>query len=960
MRQTSLEAVLPLSPLQQGILFHALFDEGDVEGGHVDFYTVQTPLELVGDLDTEALRRSCVALPARHVSLRAGFLRRRSGEAVQAIARTVEPAWEEIDLSGFGPDECRVRLARVLAEDRSRRFDMAKPPLLRFTLVRLASDRHVLVLTNHHILLDGWSLPLVLADLFRMYRDGGAADGLEPPASFQDYLGWLADRDRGEAERAWKAALAGVDGATLVAEGTGTGSSVRRQQRLVAELSEADTARLVSAARSRELTTNTLVQGAWALLLTVLTGRQDVVYGNTVAGRPPELPGSDRMVGLMMNTVPARVRVDPAEPVADLLARIQREQSALTKHDYLGLADIHRAVGLTELFDTTVAFENVPVEQAVRGSAVPGLAVGIMRDAVDDAFEGTHYPLSLAVHPGDRLRFELNHRDDVFSGEAAADVLKRLCALLLDIADRPDVPAGQLPLCSYAERQEILRVSSGRTAAHAVRTLPEVFEEQVRATPGAVAVTDGTTRLTFAQLNARANRLARLLVAQGAGPGGLVGVALPRTTEAVVAILAVLKAGAGYLPIDTEHPVERIAAVCAEARPAFVLTAAATAHAVPEGVRALPVDDTALPEDATDLGDGDRTGALLPGHLAYVIYTSGSTGRPKGVAVEHRNLVNMFHSHRANFFAPEQARAGGRPLRAALTNSLGFDASWSQLLWMVAGHELHIVDDIVRKDALALVDHATGAAIDVLDTTPSVARQMLTAGMFEASGHRVSVLALGGEEVGDDLWAELHRVPGLSVYNLYGPAECTVDAMLWHGDGSARPAIGVPADNVRVYVLDDFLRPVPAGAVGELYIAGDGVARGYLDRPGLTAERFVADVFGPDGARMYRTGDLGRRRPDGVVEYCGRSDFQVKIRGHRVELGEIEATLAADPSVGRVVAAVHTDDAGVQRIVGYVQPAPGARVETGALREWVAERLPAYMVPAAVTVIDTFPLTPNG
>ncbi|CCK30425.1 amino acid adenylation domain protein [Streptomyces davaonensis JCM 4913] len=957
MRQTSLEAVLPLTPLQQGILFHALYEEPQDSGEQVDFYVVQTPLELVGPLDKDVLRRSCQALPDRHAALRAGFLRRRSGETVQAVAKSVEPAWEEADLSGFDAEERRVRLARLLAEDRARRFDLAKPPLLRFTLIRLAPERHVLVLTNHHIVLDGWSLPLVLADLFRLYRDGGSADALEPAVGFGDYLGWLAEQDREAAAQAWRSALAGLDGPTLVARGT-AGPQAPGQRRVIAELTETDTARLTTMARAHDLTLNTVVQGGWALLLTVLTGQPDVVYGNTVAGRPPQLPGAERMVGLMMNTVPARVRVDPAEPIARLLARVQAEQAAQARHDYLGLADIHRAVGVPELFDTTVAFENVPVDGVVRGAEVPGLAVTLMRDAVEDAFEGTHYPLSLAVHPGERLRFELNHREDAVPAAQATDILRRLCAVLRDIAERPEEPAGRLPALTDAERHAIVQTSRGRIFVHASRTLPEVFEAQVRATPAAVAVGDGTRRLTFAQLNAEANRLARLLVARGAGPDRLVGVALPRTTDAVVAILAVLKSGAAYLPVDTEHPAERIAALCAETDPVVVLATAKTE--LPDTVPVLPLDGTDLPEEAADLTDADRTAPLLPAHLAYVIHTSGSTGRPKGVAVEHRNLVNMFHSHRANFFDPERERAGGRPLRAALTNSLGFDASWSQLLWMVAGHELDLVDDTVRRDAVALVAHVADAEVDVVDTTPSVARQMLAAGLFETPGRRPRVLALGGEEAGEDLWSELLGVPGLSVYNLYGPAECTVDAMHWQGAPGSRPAIGVPADNARVYLLDAFLRPVPDGAVGELYIAGSGVARGYLDRPGLTAERFVADVFGAPGARMYRTGDLGRRGPDGAVEYIGRSDFQVKVRGHRIELGEIEAALAADPAVAQAVAAAPADDKGGRRIVGYVRPAPGARIRPEELREAVARRLPAYMVPALVMVVDTFALTPNG
>ncbi|WP_419998139.1 amino acid adenylation domain-containing protein [Streptomyces boninensis] len=952
MKQTSLEAVLPLTPLQQGMLFHAQYDGGAADGDAIDFYNVQTPLEIVGALDPEVLRGSSAALLDRHGSLRAGFLRRRSGEAVQAVARAVEPHWETVDLSGFGADERGVRLARLLTEDRARRFDMARPPLLRFTLIRLAADRHVLVLTNHHILLDGWSVPLLLSDLFRIYAAGGTAEGLEPVAPFADYLSWIDRQDRDQAERSWRDALSGIEGPTLVADGTGTGSADRGQRRVVAELPQDVTRRITELARSRELTVNTVIQGAWSLLLTSLTGSHDVVYGNTVAGRPPELPGSDRMVGLLINTVPARVRIDPEEAIVRLLARIQDEQTALMSHQYLGLADIHRAVGRPKLFDTTVAFENFPVEQAVSGASVDGLTVSVLRDATDATPEGTHYPLSLAAYPGERLRCELNYREDVYTEEAATAVLSSLGAILREIAARPEAPAAQVPLWTDAELRKDLVTATGRTAANPPQTLPDVFEEQVRATPNAPAVSDPAAALTFARLNAEANRLARALRAQGAGPGGLVGVALPRTTDAVIAILAVWKSGAGYLPIDVDHPPERIAGICAEAGPAVVIADSTTAHRLPADGTTLLLDKAERPADTADLSDAERGRPLDPADLAYVIYTSGSTGRPKGVAVEHRNLVNMFHSHRANYFEPERARAGGRTLRAALTNSLGFDASFSQLLWMVAGHELHIVDDTLRKDALALVAHLADTAIDVLDTTPSVARQLLAAGLCAADRRSVRTLALGGEEVGDDLWAELRDVPGLSVYNLYGPAECTIDAMFCHADTTSRPALGGPADNTRVYVLDGFLRPVPVGVVGEIYIGGSGVARGYAGRPGLTGERFVADVFGGAGERMYRTGDLGRRSADGVVEYCGRSDFQVKVRGHRIELGEIEAVLAADASVAQAVVAVSEG-----RVVGYVR---AAAVDPERLRQQVAKVLPEYMVPAQIVVVDEFALTPNG
>ncbi|MGQ4484657.1 amino acid adenylation domain-containing protein [Streptomyces sp. SAS_281] len=963
-KQTSLEAVLPLSPLQEGMLFHALYD---TEG--VDFYNMQTPLELAGALDAQAMKRACGQLLERHSGLRAGFLQRRSGQAVQAVARSVEVPWEESDLSGFGESEQRARLTRLLAADRERRFDLARPPLVRFTLVRLGAERHVLVITNHHILVDGWSLPIVLRDVFRLYRrargDAGLP-GLEAVAPFSDYLGWLDAQDRGEAERAWAEALDGLAEPTLVAPAA-TAGTPGRQQRVIADLPAELTAALTTAGRQRGLTLNTVVQGAWALLLASLTGRDDIVFGATVAGRPPQIPGVDHMVGLLINTVPARLRIDPDEPLSAMLARLQDQQARLGGYHYLGLADIHRTTGHTELFDTTVAFESFPIDPLAASKAIPGMAISIVEATGHEAHEGTHYPLSLAVYPGDELRLELNHRQDLFDTAAATALLGRLRLLLEGFVSAPDTPAGRVDLLTEEERRRTLYTWNDTAREVPDATLPDVFEAQVRATPEATALVGGGQALAFGALNARANRLARLLAARGAGPDTLVALALPRTADTVVAILAVLKAGAAYLPIDPEYPAARITALLADTAPVLLVTTDAVAAGLPDGgPDRLSLDALAdrldggagAPSDA-DLTDADRTAPLLPAHLAYTISTSGSTGTPKAVAVEHRALVNMFHSHRDRFFAPESEAAGGRRMRVALTNALVFDASWSQLLWMTGGHELHLVDDETRKDPHALTAYVTGRRIDVLDTTPSFARSLLAAGLLTAEGHRPTTLALGGEAVGDDLWDALRATEGLNGYNLYGPAECTVDAMLCRTGDSERPAIGRPAHNTRVYLLDARLRPVPAGTDGELYIAGAGLARGYLGRPGLSAERFVADPFGAPGARMYRTGDLGRWLPDGTMVFAGRADDQVKIRGFRVEPGEIEAVCAADPAVARAAVLAREDRPGVKRLVAYVVPAD-ASADLAGLPGRLAGVLPAHMVPAAVVTLPELPLTING
>ncbi|MGH3904698.1 MAG: amino acid adenylation domain-containing protein, partial [Pseudonocardiaceae bacterium] len=502
-----------------------------------------------------------------------------------------------------------------------------------------------------------------------------------------------------------------------------------------------------------------------------------------------------------------------------------------------------------------------------------------------------------------------------------------------------------------------------------VVTFPGVFEAQVARTPEAIALVCGEVELSFAELNARANRLARHLVGLGVGPERVVALALPRTAEMVVAPLAVLKAGGVYLPVDPDLPGERIAVLLRDAEPVLVVTTAERGGNVPgsapEDVGWLVLDrsDTRaaleLCSDA-DLTDADRPGRLLPENAAYLIYTSGSTGRPKGVVIEHRSLVNLFYDHHTELFEPE-ARAAGRRLRVALTAVFSFDTSWEGLLFMADGHELHVIDEEMRLDPAALVDYVAGRRVDLLDLTPSYAQQLIPAGLLTDARHHPRVILLGGEAVGESLWRELTAAADVTGYNYYGPTETTVDATCCRLTDAARPVIGRPGHNQQAYVLDDRLQPVAVGVAGELYVAGAQVARGYLGRAGLTAARFVADPFGPPGGRMYRTGDRVRWTAEGLLEYLGRTDEQVKIRGFRVEPGEVETALQGHPQVGAAAVIARADGPGLKRLVAYVVATAGGPAPTvGELRGFLGASLPDYMVPAAFVALEALPLTRNG
>ena len=931
--------ILPLSPLQEGLLFHALYEDEQAP----DLYATQQILELTAPVDPAAVRAAGQALLDRHPNLRACFRRRDAGRPLQIVPTDVELPWAEADLSTLGDGERDTEWERLLDEERARRFDLAKPPLLRYLLVRWSQDTYRLLVTNHHILLDGWSKQLLVREFTALY-EGEHPTALPPAPAYRDYLAWLGRQDRAAAETAWRDALAETGEPTLLAPGRTAAGTVLPHE-LVVELPEQLTHAAEATVRSLGITLNSLVQGAWGVLLGRLAGRTDIVFGQSVTVRPPELPNIASMVGFCINTVPVRVRWDENGTVTDLLTTLHERQAALLPHQHLGLADIRRVAGSGgELFDTLLAFENHP---AATGPAASTVTRFTGRDA-------THYPLTLAVLPGRRLALRLSYRPDLYDEPGARQLLDRFAAVLEAFVVNPTHRTGEVEILLPGEREWLLGGTAG-TAVPSSSTLPELFADQVARTPDATAVVHEGTRLTYADLDARANRLAHLLAARGAGPERLVALALPRSPELVVAVLAVLKTGAAYVPMDPEYPADRLAFMLADADPVFLVTTADVAPVLP----AWQVPVVTPDESLTYPGTAPETPSLTGDHIAYVIYTSGSTGRPKGVAVPHRNVVRLFSATRHWFdFGPDDVWT--------LFHSYAFDFSvWE--LWgaLLHGGTLVVVPYTVSREPEDFLRLLARERVTVLNQTPSAFGELLRAdAALPDTGRELALryVVFGGEALDFARvaeWYARHPQDTPVLVNMYGITETTVhvtglpltEAAV--GDRPQAGGIGHTIPDLRAYVLDARLRLVPPGASGELYVAGAGLARGYLGRPGLTAGRFVADPFAAlPGELMYRTGDVVRQSADGKLEYLGRADDQVKIRGFRIELGEVEAALAAHPDVAQAAVLVRGG-----RLVGY---AVGSALDADAVRRHAGRTLPDHMVPSAVVVLDRLPLTTNG
>ncbi|MEU6704878.1 amino acid adenylation domain-containing protein [Streptomyces wuyuanensis] len=913
-------------------------------------------------LDTVALDAALGDVVARHETLRTVF----GEDAGEPFQRVLPP--EDAGVRLMVAEVPQERFDKAAEDALGHHFDLSAQAPVRVTVLRdPASGAHALVVLLHHIASDEWSMGPFLRDLERAYAArsaGGAPEFPELPVQYADFALWqrelLGSPEDGSSLTArqsdhWRTALSGLpqelalpaDRPRPAVAGHG-GGMVHRE--LGAELA-AGVRRL---ARESGTSVFMVVHAAVAALLHRLGAGDDIPLGTPVAGRTDT--ALDDLVGFFVNTLVLRTDLTGDPTFTELLERVRTTDLTALDHADLPFDTVvetlnpERSLARHPLFQTMVAHSTVT--QDVRrlfglDSRVDRVDPGVTKFDLDITFTDTAH--------GDGLDLELFHASDLFDRATADALADRLLGLLEQVTADPGRPVSALDTMTAPERALL----AGWNATHRpIRpaSVVELLAEQTARTPEETAVVFGDVRLTFAELDDRTARLARVLTESGVGPDTVVALALPRSADSVASAFAVLRAGGAYLPLDLDHPAERLEFMLRDAAPVCVVTAGSVATAMPHvpGAAVLDLDDPAVAARLAGAADGPTPPSPEPEHLAYVIYTSGSTGRPKAVGLHHAGLTNLYRDHERELYLPVAGRLGRR-VRALHTASFSFDSSWEQLLWLVAGHELHVLDEYGRRDADAVVAYVRGHRIDTLDVTPSYGRQLLAAGLL-AGEWKPPLFLLGGEAVPASLWEELRAVPGVETVNYYGPTEFTVDALVARVADCPSPVVGRPLDNSRAHVLDARLRPVPPGVPGELYLAGVQNARGYLGRPALTAERFVADPFGAPGSRMYRTGDLARWRADGLLEFLGRADDQVKIRGFRVELGEIETALSSHQDVGAAAVVVREDVPGVPRLVAYATgPADPAE-----LRRRLAGVLPEYMVPSAVVMLDALPVNVNG
>ncbi|OMC16197.1 non-ribosomal peptide synthetase [Mycobacterium sp. SP-6446] len=934
-----IEDVMALSPLQEGLYSLTMLAEFTADEPADDPYVMGMAADISGALDTALLRDCAAKMLARHPNLRASFFSRGIARPVQLVPSSVDLPWRHITAA-------REDVQALEADERRRPFDFERTPAVRFLLIELPGAHWRLVITAHHIVIDGWSLPVFVNEMMTLYRSGGDLEALPAaPRPYRDYIGWLASRDHAASQQIWRRHLADLPGPTLLSAAFGSVEAstdrTRLPRRTELRMDAAKTTWLADTARSRGITISALMQMAWALVLSRLTDCCDVVFGVTVSGRPAELAGVETMIGLFINTVPLRVRLDPGGTAGEQCRAVQHDAALLRDHSFLSHAQLRTLGGVGEMFDSLLVYENFPLDGLVAGGELTAAGVTFRPAAVESL---SHFPVTLAAHPDDgELVLMMEVIDGALGVTTAATLGRRVLTAAERLLQSWDRPLREVSVLLDNEAAPLRRsLSGGALTAPSSSGIHARFASIAAAMPDSCAISWAGGTLSYRELDASANRMAAMLVARGAAIETPVAIRLPRGPRYVIAMLAVLKAGATCVPMEPGTPPERVDSILRQS--------GAT----------ITIDEQLMKDSEGENGGDFRPVDAAPAQAAYAVFTSGTTGEPKGVIGTHAALGAYADDHLDSVLRPAAARLGRR-LRIAHAWSFAFDAAWQPLVALLDGHSVHVVDEHTQTDAEALVRTIAECGIDMIDTTPSMFAQLRACGLL--STVPLTVLALGGEAVSGAAWAwirtECNRT-AMSAYNCYGPTETTVEAMVATIAEHDQPSIGRPTLQTWGYVLDSELRAMPSGATGELYLGGAQLARGYLGRPGETATRFVADPSAP-GERMYRTGDLVRRLPDGSLQYVGRADAQLKIRGHRVEPGEIAAVLESHPAV-RQAGVLVRQRRGVPRLTAYVATteATGQRPSAGELRSMLSTHLPRYMIPQRIVTVDKIPLTANG
>jgi amino acid adenylation domain-containing protein len=947
-----IEAIYPLSPMQQGLLFHSLYSPGS------GTYVEQVSCRIEKGLDVEAFKRSWQTLIDRHSILRTSFLWEGLEEPQQVVHKDVRIPWKEEDWRGLAPAEQSECAQAFLAKDQEVGFEFSQAPLMRVTLLQTDEDAYYFIWSSHHILLDGWCKRQLFEEVFTLYEAyrRGKEIELARPRPYRDYIAWLKQQDLKLAEDFWRRELRGFTSPTTLPGDRGLGA--RREERLQEQairIGRETTSELDALAKNIRVTMSILIQGVWALILSRYSGQDDVVFGMTVSGRSAPLSEIESMIGLFINTLPVRAQISGAETMRAFLKGLQARQAKALEYEYSPLMDVQTWSEIprgASLFDSTISFQNYPVDAGVHEQTGSTLQIGDV-----NTFAKSHFPLVVLAVPGADLFLQLTYDAGRFEGADILRVLRSLQRLLVAMSTSPEQRLGELEMLTDAERQQMLVEWNATTNdSDQPCCVTAMFETQVERAGDAIAMISEEGHLSHAALNEQANRLARYLRDLGVGPEVLVALCLERSPEMVITMLAVLKAGGGYVPMDPNYPAERLAYMLNDAQAPILVTHGGVRAKLP-GVKSQCIQLDHETERIGRYSGADLKAPRSGAYVAYMIYTSGSTGQPKGVMITRDNLFNSTVA-RLRYYSEAV-------IKYLVVSSVAFDSSVPGIFWtLCSGGSINLVREGCERDPIYLAGIIGDNEVTHLLALPSLYNLILSYGKPE-NLRSLSTVIVAGEACPNGLIERHHSVlPEARIFNEYGPTECTVwsSVYLCHKESlDHQVPIGRPIGNTQLYVLDQRQRSVPIGVPGELYIKGAGVARGYFRRPELTSEKFVPDPLGlqPEG-RLYRTGDLVRYLPDGNIEFLGRVDNQVKMRGYRIELGEIEAALEGHEAVRQCAVCVREDEPGDKRLVAYVVASGQRPLAVAELRAYLQERLPEPMIPWAFVEIPQLPLTSNG